>query len=80
MVARGNMKVFTYEEAFCGLVNLYNTKKDFFLGKLKKLDVVSLYVVNKYLHGFKKQNIYTVEIPEVFECGVKVLIIVKLIY
>ena len=54
MVARGNMKVFTYEEAFCGLVNLYNTKKAFFLGKPKKLDVVSLYVVNKYLHGFKK--------------------------
>ena len=54
LVARGNMKVSICEDSLCGLVNLYNARKYFFLGNIKKLNVDSVYVVNNYLPGFKK--------------------------
>ena len=54
LVARVNTTVSIYEDAFYGLVNLYNSRKAFLLGNLKKLDVDSVYVVNNYLHGFTK--------------------------
>ena len=59
----GGIIVASSEYAYCGVAEIYTTKKYFFLGKRNYIDVDSVDYVNYYLHGSTKHKIYTVKGP-----------------
>ena len=58
------MTGYRYKDFYCGVLNIDTLRPYFFLGNLNDLEVAATDVGNSYIHGFTKENIYIVEIPE----------------
>ena len=56
-----------YQEVYCGVVKIDTVRTDLFIGQIDDLQVAAAYIWNAYLHGFYKDNIFTVAGPEFFE-------------
>ena len=57
------MTVGSYEEAYLGVININNIRVDFFTGNINNLEADATNLGNAYLHGFIKENIYTMAGP-----------------
>ena len=70
LVAGGQITYNPNEDEFSGVVSLDVIRTCFFLAELNNIDILAAYVVNYYLHGYTKEEVYMLADPDFGELEV----------